>query len=153
MNSGVLSALLVAGGFVLFYYVLLVAISHIDGWRALARHFAVGPAAERPREFRRFVSGHLLGDAWWQRASFDFSLRTAETEAGLYVVPHWWVAPGHHLLCIPWDAIASAERRTLHWPRTARPGEYLELRFAAPDLRLRLDLTASAISRSLPGDN
>jgi hypothetical protein len=133
----------------LFYLGLLYMVSHADGWQAMAAHFAVRPGDQRPSEFRRFVSAHLRGATIWQSGNFDFSMRTAETASGFYIVPHCWAAYGHRLLFIPWDAIQTAELRTLRYPHTVKAGQYVEIHFAAPDLDRSLDLNAEAVTHLL----
>jgi len=109
----------------------------------------VRPGDQRPSGFRRFVSAHLRGPTIWESGNFDFSVRTAETAAGLYIAPHWWVAFGHRLLFIPWDAIRTAELRTLRYPDTVQAGQYVEIHFAAPDLDRSLDVNAEAVTHLL----
>lgn len=132
-------------GTVAYLAALIYAVSYIDGWRALAKHFAASPGTEpRSAEVRRFVSAAILGLAWWQRGNFGWSVFTAEMEMGLYMAPHWWIALGHEPLCIPWDAIAEVV------PRGGIGGPYVELHFAVPGLDKRLVLAADAVARLRP---
>lgn len=131
------------------YLGALAVVSHIDGWRKLVEHFPLRPGHVAPPHVRAHVSARILGAKWWQQAKFDWSMQTAETDAGLYVAPHWWIAFCHPPVCIPWEAIRSARPGALH-PNTQKKGEHIELTFVDPALDRRLVLDAAAVTRPLP---
>jgi hypothetical protein len=109
--------------FLVFWFVVVLALSRIGGWATLAESY---PATEEfIGERWRFRSGRL------NRVSYNNCLTVASNAHGLYLSILFPFRPGHAPLFIPWSDVASSPP-TRRWFMSV-----VEFRFSrAPSIRL-----------------
>ena len=103
MQSEIWIILLSVGGFIVFWYFLIMLTSRLGGWWQLAQHY---------RDFDSYYGRKLHGRSGnFGAASYGGILIFGANYQGLYLSVNFLFSMGHPALFIPWNDIQTEERQ------------------------------------------